>query len=184
MQKFPVLGMDCQWLVTYDKSRSKIALLQLATYDGKIILIPLRELRSIPEKLKTILRNKNIIKTGIEVIKDAQYLQSDYNFVVSGTYDLRFLAKECGQRPEGLEKLSKKILDLDIGRDWELIASDWEADPLSDRQIFYAETAVRASIDIFKTLINYVVSNLNPDNIRNYCNQDLDRSFIWYSNLY
>lgn len=132
--------------------------------------------------MKELLRNKNVIKTGIDVFKDSRYLLADYGICVMGTFDVRFLVEDCGHKPESLKNLSKKILDADLDREEELIASDWDKNQLADDQMYYAESSVKASIDIFKTLIAFAVSNPNRQNILNYCQEKLDRAFIWYSN--
>jgi hypothetical protein len=180
IEEFPVVGLDCQWLINESpyEPRHPIALLQLATYKGNVILVPLKKF-TIPDRLKSILSSSEIIKTGIEVIKDARFLREDYSLTVQSTFDLRFLAEETANRPEGLEKLSKTVLNLDIGRDWDTIKSDWEKWPLEQKQIDYAETAVKASIDIFMQLYQYTAHARTKPEVLRYCSMNMDRPFIW-----
>jgi len=181
--EYPAIGLDCQWKITTNANgvRSPIALLQIASHKGNIALIPMRDIHTMPANLRSLLRDKNIIKAGIETMKDAKYLHEDYGLEVNGTYDLRFLAEETNNRPEGLEGLAKQVLDLDIGRQWETISSDWDAEKLENHQIEYAETAVKASIDIFKTLISFVVDQQTKKNILDHCRSKVDCSYVWYS---
>lgn len=181
LEEYPVLGLDCQWTQTFDNIRSPIALLQLATFKGKIMLIPMKKISELPHELRNILRNYDIIKTGFEVVKDANYLREDYNLEVRSTFDLRFIAEDTGNRPEGLEKLSSAVLDLDLGRDWEIIKSDWDVPKMENHQIAYAEAAVKASIDIFKTLFGYINSTPTKKEIIDYCRPNLDKPFTWYT---
>ena len=177
---FPVIGMDCQWLIStspYDP-RSPIALLQLATHKGNVMLIPMNKF-SVPDEVRSILSNPEIIKTGIEVIKDARYLREDYGLAVKSTFDLRFLSEDTMHRPLGLEKSALDVLNLDIGRDWEIIKSDWENWPLDPKQISYAETAVKACIDIFTTLYPFTGNGPSKREVLAYCMLNKDRPFIW-----
>ena len=141
-------------------------------------------LYTYPEELKAFLRNRNIIKSGIEVLKDARYLLEDYGLVVTGTFDLRFLAEDTSHEPQSLPKLANKVLGMDLGKDWELIASDWNKEILDDNQQTYAQKAAKASVDIFKTLISFVISDVNRPEILNYCAEHLDRTYIFYSQKY
>lgn len=179
IDEFPVVGLDCQWLINTSpyEPRHPIALLQLATHKGHIMLVPMKKF-TIPDALRSILNDSQIIKTGIEVIKDARYLREDYGINIHSTFDLRFLAEDTAHRPEGLEKLSKSVLNLDIGRDWEITKSDWEKWPLEPTQVSYAETAVKASIDIFKTLYPFTGNGPNRRDVLNYCNLNMDRPFV------
>lgn len=181
IEEFPVIGMDCQWRVFHDEIRNPIALLQLCTHKGKVMLLQLQKVVPLPKEVKDLLLNPNIIKVGIEGTKDTRYLREDYQIEVRSTFDLRFLAEETGNRPEGLEKLSKAILNLDIGRDWEIISSDWDQATLEPQQIAYAETAVKASIDIFKTLFAYLRPGNKKQDALDYCGGNLDRPFTWYT---
>lgn len=184
-KEFPVVGFDCQWTQTFDGNRrNKIALIQIASHKGNVLLIQMSRLYSYPEELKAFLRNRNIIKSGIEVLKDARYLLEDYGLVVKGTFDLRFLAEDTGHEPQSLPKLANKILDIELGRDWELIASDWNKETLDDNQQAYAQKAAKASVDIFKALISFAISNVNRPEILNYCAEYLDRTFVFYSQKY
>ena len=53
IDEFPVIGMDCQWLTNPSpyEPRNPIALLQLATHKGKILLIPMKKF-SVPDELR------------------------------------------------------------------------------------------------------------------------------------
>lgn len=131
-----------------------MALLQLWSANGNIALIQLHKIGRIPGELRDILADRKIIKAGIETLQDAKYLEEDYGLMVQGTFDLRFLARDTNHHPGGLKRLAKDILSVDIGQDAEIMASDWEQDPLSDEQVTYAEAAVKASFDIFQKLIH------------------------------
>lgn len=156
--------------------------MQICSHEGNYVLIPLANIYAFPEELKSILRNSRIIKAGIETRKDAQFLSEDYGLSVVATFDLRYLAQDTGHQPLGLEYLAKTILNIELGKDWDVVSSNWEQEPLDSNQLLYAEKAVKASIDIFKTLIPYAVNKVTKNSILIYCYENLDKPFIFYSN--
>lgn len=181
LDEFPVLGLDCQWVINTEnpyEPRNPIALLQLATHKGNTMLMPMSKF-TLPDELKSILNDSEIIKTGFDVTKDARYLREDHGLEVQSTFDLRFLAEDTGHRPVGLEELSKVVLDLDIGPEWEIINSDWNKLPLDEHQVAYAEVAVKATIDIFKKLYPMTKSGSSKKDILAYCTVNKDRPFNW-----
>lgn len=151
-EKYPVVGLDCQWVRNGSENR-RVSLLQLASYGGTIALIRLHKLETIPDDLRDILMSQTIIKAGFKPRQDANFLQQDYGLEVNGTFDLRFLARDNDVYPGGLESLAIDVLGVNIGADVEIMASNWEQEPLDDKQKEYAEAAVKASFDIFKKLL-------------------------------
>lgn len=177
-EEYPVIGLDCQWTTGF--GRNPVALLQVSSHKGNVVLIRLSK-SQIPHDLGVLLYNPKIIKSGLETLKDAQYLFDDYSINVKGTFDLRYLAEDMGHRPESLSNLAKKILNRDIGRELSLVASDWDAETLSHEQIKYAEMAAQASVNIFKELFQYAVDIVNKNSILSYCNDKLDKRYVYYS---
>lgn len=177
-----MVGFDCQWTQVFDGSRRlPVALLQVSSHKGKVALVRLSRHQKLPNALRLLLNNPHIIKSGIETLKDAQYLKNDYNIDVIGTYDLRYLAEATGLTPDSLEGLSKKVLGRDLNKDFELIESNWDTHMLTKKQIDYAEKAAQASVDIFKELIKKVVPKATKTNIYSYCENNLDRRYVYYS---
>lgn len=173
--ELPVLGLDCQLTESFDGERNRIAVLQLATYKGKFVVIAMNKLNSFPSELKEILRNREIIKTGLNVIEDSRWLHADYGLEVNSTFDLRFLVEDTGNQPDELEKLSHNILNLDLNCD--LVKSNWDQESLEPEQMKYAELSVKACVDIFKTLIAFVnVGSSNRDIIK-YCEPNFDTAY-------
>lgn len=179
------MGLDCQWTQSFDgNNRNPIALLQVASHKGNVALIRLSKGDKIPKELLAVLADKNIIKSGIETLKDAQYLSRDHGIEVKGTYNLRFLAEATNHTPDSLAKLAKKILGIDLGKDYELVASNWDASNLSKEQVDYAVKAAKASVGIFEALISKVVWWQSKANILSYCSDKLDTNYIYYSQNY
>lgn len=180
INEFPVIGLDCQWVISKSpyEPRNPIALLQLCTHKGKTLLVPMKKF-TFPDELRNILNNPEIIKTGIEVIKDARYLREDHGLEVQSTFDIRFLAEDTGHRPVELEGLSKDVLDLSLSFEKENLNSDWNKSPLDSMQIAYAEAAVKASIDMFSTLYPLTETGTSSNDVLAYCSLNKDKPFVW-----
>jgi 3'-5' exonuclease len=177
LKDFPVLGMDCQWRVYHDDIRNPVALLQLATHRGKIMLVQLQKV-NLAQELRDLLLNPRIIKAGIEGIKDIRYLREDYQLEVRSSFDIRFLAVDTGNHPGGLKSLSESVLGLTLDRNWDTISSDWDQSPLEPDQIAYAEEAVKNSVDIFTKLFSYMEPAPTPQKVLDYCHSRLDRPYL------
>lgn len=172
---YPVVGFNCQWTNEGGRERSKVALIQIASPKGEILLIPMEKFRTIPKELVAFLRDPAIVKTGIEVDRDSKFLFDDYGLGVYSTYDLRFLAELTGHRPEGLQKLAGKILDMHI----EGPILDWSI--IDEGRIIYAEQTVKASVDIFKALFSYLDKPTTKNSILEHCYEDLNKHFVFNS---
>lgn len=187
------LGFDCEW-VQVQGSRRPVALLQLATASGVCVLARLSCMDSIPDSLKTLLHDNNVLKLGVACIEDSQYLLMDYGLIVQGCVDLRHiyfrsLNIESNENDEvikssnniGLNGLSQKFLGKSLDKDWRIRAGDWEAHTLSPKQIKYAAEDALVGIHILIRLISdelyqnfssvYVTSSSLKDNMRKVINQ-------------
>lgn len=174
--------MDCQWTQSYTIQRNPVGLLQISSHKGKVVLISLGSGQLVPQEIISILADKNIIKSGIETLKDGQYLFNDYYLNVKGTYDLRYLAVANNQKPESLSKLAKSNLGVDLDNDcWD---TNWSGPSYTKDQIDYAVKAAKASVDVFKKLISNIMWFESRAKILNYCSEKLDKPFIYYSQNY
>lgn len=153
-------------------------MIQLCTEQGLCALFRICKFGKIPIELKEILEDPEIIKAGVTPASDAQYLLQDYAIQTNGTFDLRFLALIAKQKAEGLAKLSKSVLDVELDKDWHVRCSDWEIEQLSRRQINYAAMDAFVAIEIFRKLyISIRQSEVNPQAIRRFCDNYTDISF-------
>lgn len=146
-----MLGFDCEW-VTVGGTRRPTALLQLASNEGLCALFRLNSLKHIPLCLRELLENDNVIKVGVDSAADAQKLSHDYAVGVASTFDLRFLAALTGHKAEGLAKLSKTHLNIQLDKNWRLVCSDWEAKSLTEQQLNYAANDALVAVRIFEKL--------------------------------
>lgn len=94
-----VLGLDCEWVSQERQEESPVspvALLQLAFPKGTCFLIRLCKMKAtLPEKLRDILEDRNVLKTGVGISEDTKKLNSCYGLVMQGCVDLRHVALRC-----------------------------------------------------------------------------------------
>ena len=92
VNKENVIGFDVEWKPAQanGQSRSKIALLQLATL-SHVALIQVHKIDSFPISLRELLRSKSVLKVGVNILNDFQLLKHDYGLEYQGAVDLRKL---------------------------------------------------------------------------------------------
>ncbi|KAL7027430.1 hypothetical protein ACKWTF_005439 [Chironomus riparius] len=176
-KSFNVLGFDCEW-VTINNERRKVALIQLCSDKGLCALFRVCKFNKIPLELREILQDPEIMKVGVASIDDSNKLFQDFALKVNGTFDLRFLALHANHKPEGLAKLSKSVINIELDKNWRLVCSDWESPTLSKAQIDYAAKDAFVAVEIFKKLYNIARPNMNhPSKISQFCDTYTDISF-------
>ncbi|XP_054742283.1 exonuclease 3'-5' domain-containing protein 2 [Anastrepha obliqua] len=149
--EYKVLGFDCEW-VTVGGKRRPVALLQLSSQKGLCALFRLCTLQQIPKGLRDLLEDDNVIKVGVGPQDDAHKLAFDYGVGVASTLDLRYLAALVNQKPGGLAKMAKSLLDVHLDKNWRLSCSDWEAKVLNEKQLQYAANDALVAVKIFEKL--------------------------------
>lgn len=111
----------------------------------------------MPPELRTILEDEDIVKVGVSPQDDAKYLSHDYAVGVASTLDLRYLAFEAQIKAEGLGRMSKSLLNIELDKDWRIRCSDWEAPELTERQVEYAANDAFVAIELFKVISEKIV---------------------------
>ncbi|XP_028252290.1 exonuclease 3'-5' domain-containing protein 2 isoform X2 [Parambassis ranga] len=157
---FPVLGIDCEWVSVKGRA-SAVALLQMASYSGRCILVRLlafhNQQQPLPLSLMEVLRDPHILKVGVGCYEDGKRLTRDYGLSLTCTVDLRYLALR--QRPSSvnnglsLKSLAADLLNVSLDKSLELRCSDWEADQLTLEQMTYAARDAQVSIALFLHLL-------------------------------
>ena len=132
-----VLGFDTETRPTFGKGpENPPALLQLATSQATY-LFQLQRV-SLPESIRNILSNSEIIKAGIAVHDDIRVLQRIAPFQAAGFVDLSDIARRNGLQTMGLRNMAANLLGFRISKTAQ--CSNWEAPRLSPKQILYAAT--------------------------------------------
>lgn len=132
-----VLGFDTETRPCFGKGpENPPALLQLASSQATF-LFQLRRV-SLPDPLRAILSDPDVIKAGIAVRDDIRVLQRIASFEAMGFVDLSEVARKNGLQTMGLRNMAANLLGFRISKTAQ--CSNWEAPKLSPKQITYAAT--------------------------------------------
>lgn len=170
-EQFPVVGFKTFW-TEVGEGRSPVVLIGISSHKGESILISLDKFPKFPQELRRILENTEIVKTGVEIEKQAGFLFEDHGLSVYSTFDLRFLSKETGHQAETLSKLAGTILDIGLGPE----LKDWTS--IDQQRQNYAETHVETSIKLFKILYNFLGRQSSKSDVLEYCNSNLNKKYL------
>lgn len=96
-----------------------------------------------------------IIKVGVVPLDDAKYLAIDYGVQVRGTLDLRHITRYNGWKSDGLAKLAKTYLNVELDKNWRIRCSDWEHPCLTQNQIKYAATDAHIAILLYRLFLGH-----------------------------
>ncbi|XP_062551887.1 exonuclease 3'-5' domain-containing protein 2-like [Armigeres subalbatus] len=152
----PFIGLDCEW-VTIGGVRQSVALLQMASSSGMCLLIRMFLMDAFPNELKDLLADPKILKVGVEVYFDGRKLQEDYGLVVKGTVDLRHLAKKLRVPGSfGLGGLAQTVLGIQLDKNWQISASNWQNPELSPIQREYAAKDAIVAMKLFRHFRNKI----------------------------
>ncbi|XP_043226427.1 uncharacterized protein LOC122383750 [Amphibalanus amphitrite] len=147
------VGLDAEW---NPRGRWKVALLQLATMDGFCLLIQLHRMTGcVPKELTDLLENRQILKVGVEVLRDCERLTLANcpcippNVDYKGCLDLKYLVEDMKGQQQKFKKSTLSLEDLaahaevPFQKDKSQTCSDWELDRLDpDQQMYAAQDAV------------------------------------------
>ncbi len=150
----PILGFDTETRPSFTKNHTNsVALLQLGneevTYLFRINKI------GLPEALKNILANEQIIKVGVAVRNDIKGLQKISPFDAKNFIDLQTIAKQLQLDAMGLRRLTPLALGFRISKKMQL--SNWENIWLTKAQKQYAATDAWVSLKIYQKLQPFTI---------------------------
>ncbi|XP_021257107.1 exonuclease 3'-5' domain-containing protein 2 [Numida meleagris] len=162
LEKWPVLGMDCEW-VSVEGKANPVSLLQMASSSGLCILVRLPKLvasgQPVPKTLLDIMANDAVLKVGVGCWEDACKLLQDYSLPVKGSVDLRYLAmrqrKDLLHNCLSLKSLAEKVLNCPLDKSPHMRCSNWEAEELTQDQVLYAARDAQVSVALFLHLLGF-----------------------------
>ncbi|NXG76274.1 EXD2 protein, partial [Baryphthengus martii] len=165
LEKWPVLGMDCEW-VSVEGKANPVSLLQIASSSGLCVLVRLARLvasgQTIPKSLLDILADSAVLKVGVGCWEDACKLLHDYGLLVKGSVDLRYLAmrqrKALIHNCLSLKSLAEKVLNCPLDKSPHVRCSNWEAEELTQDQVLYAARDAQVSVALFLHLLGFATS--------------------------
>ncbi len=144
-----VLGFDTETKPSFKRGQiNRVALLQLSTAD-KSFLFRLN-VTGLPDGLKVILSDVNILKVGVAIRDDIKALQRISHFKPAGFIELQEEVKEFGIQDFSLKKIAGIVLGLRISKSQRL--TNWESNELTEAQQRYAATDAWISHEIFHSL--------------------------------
>lgn len=145
-----VLGFDTETKPSFKRGQvNQVALLQLATSE-KAFIFRINKI-GLPNRLKNILSDVQIIKVGVAIRDDIKTLQKVSPFTPQGFVELQEEVKDHGIQDFSLKKITGIVLGFRISKSQRL--SNWESDDLTDAQLSYAATDAWVSCEIFNSLI-------------------------------
>ncbi|NXL90751.1 EXD2 protein, partial [Alectura lathami] len=162
LEKWPVLGIDCEW-VSVEGKKNPVSLLQMASSSGLCILVRLPRLvasgQTVPKTLLDIMADSAVLKVGVGCWEDACKLLQDYGLPVNGSLDLRYLAmrqrKDLLHNCLSLKSLAEKFLNCPLDKSPHMRCSNWEAEELTQDQILYAARDAQVSVALFLHLLGF-----------------------------
>ncbi|MDI3527669.1 MAG: hypothetical protein PWR03_1852 [Tenuifilum sp.] len=135
--KEEVLGFDTESRPSFKKGKQNgVSIMQIAT--GELAAILRLKKTGIPDSLKDLLENPNIIKVGAAIHDDLKGIIKFRKFEPKGFFDLQHIAPTFGIEELSVKKLSAIVLGGTISKRQQL--SNWEAEILTDAQMSYAAT--------------------------------------------
>lgn len=170
-ETFPVVGLSC-FYTEVEERRSPVVLIAISSHKGETILISLDKFTTFPQEIRKILENLEIVKTGVEIDKQAGFLFEDHGLSVYSTFDLRFLSKDTGNQAQTLSLLAGTVLDIGLGP----TIKDWTS--IDHRCQKYAENHVETTMNLFKTLYSFLGRQTSKPAVLEYCNQNLNKKFL------
>ncbi len=151
LAKQKIVGFDTETRPSFKKGKSnKVALLQLSTVDCAFLLRINKV--GLPEEIKNILTNPEIIKPGVAIRDDIKALRDISNFEPQGFIELQDHAKDVGIQNFSLKKMAAIVLGFRISKSQQL--SNWEADELTEAQQVYAATDAWVPLKIYENFSN------------------------------
>lgn len=152
-----IIGFDTETRPSFRKGQHfNVALMQLSTRT-ECFLIRLNHI-GLPEAIRSILENKNILKIGLSIKDDFNSLHKAYELNPDGFIDLQAFVKQFGIVDNSLSRIYAILFNQRISKGQRL--SNWETDHLSQHQQEYAALDALACITIYDQLTKHAFNPL------------------------
>ncbi len=144
-----ILGFDTETRPAFKKGLIyNVALLQLSSNE-KAYLFRLNKI-GLPNSLKEILNDENILKVGIAIRDDIRILQKLNYFEPNAFIGLQKFVKQFNIENNGMKKLVAIVLKSRISKSQQL--SNWGNETLTQAQLDYAATDAWVCYKIYEVL--------------------------------
>ena len=146
-----IVGFDTETRPAFVKGVTyKVCLVQLSVGNTGY-LFRLNLMNGIPDCLKNLLEDKDVIKVGLSTHDDFQNLHKwDADLTPRGFIELQLLVKGYGIEEMSLSKIYALLFKKRISKRQRL--TNWEAPSLTDKQLSYAAFDAVACVEIYTEL--------------------------------
>lgn len=149
LRKADVIGFDTETRPSFKKGQTyQVALLQLATRTD-CYLIRLNQI-GLPESIKAILEDKDLLKIGVSLHDDFHNLHRIYTLEPEGFIDLQPYVKDFLIADNSLSRIYGILFGKRISKAQRL--TNWEASHLTHGQMQYAAFDALSCIEIYDYL--------------------------------
>ena len=149
LSKNRAIGFDTETKPSFRKGKmNKVSLLQLST-ENKAFLFRLHY-TGLPDSLRKLLSNPDIIKIGAAIHDDIKDLQAIKHFAPTSFIDIQQYVKQFHIEDSGIKKLGAIVLNIRISKSQQV--SNWENKILTEKQINYAATDAWICLAIYNKL--------------------------------
>lgn len=150
--KCPV-GFDTETRPVFKKGEyHKVALVQLSI--GRFcFLFRLNKIKGVPDCLKELLEDPEVIKVGLSTPDDFRNLNKWRSIAPKGFIELQQLVLEYGITDKSLAKIYADVFEKRLSKRQQM--TNWEADQLSFAQQAYASLDAISCVEIYQQLIKH-----------------------------
>ncbi len=150
--KCPV-GFDTETRPVFKKGEyHKVALVQLSI--GRFcFLFRLNKIKGVPDCLKDLLEDPEIIKVGLSTPDDFRNLNKWRPIEPKGFVELQQLVSQYGITDKSLAKIYADVFEKRLSKRQQM--TNWEADQLSFAQQAYASLDAISCVEIYNELIKH-----------------------------
>jgi ribonuclease D len=148
-----ILGFDTETRPSFKKGKvNPVSLLQITT-SNQAFLIRINKI-GLPDEVKEILANPEIIKIGLAIKDDIKILREINDFEPAGFVDLQDYVEEFAIEAKSLKKITGIVLKKRISKSQQV--TNWEKEDLSEAQQVYAATDAWVCLQIYRKLNKYI----------------------------
>lgn len=144
------IGFDTETKPSFKRGQTfKVSLVQLSTHNT-CYLFRLNHI-GMPERLKNLLGNEDILKIGVSIHDDFHNLQKLADITPAGFVDLQSFVKQYHIADNSLSKIYAIVFGQRISKAQRL--TNWEAAELTQSQQNYAALDAYACVKLYDTLV-------------------------------
>ncbi len=149
LAKQKIIGFDTETKPNFKRGQvNRVSLLQLSTHD-ECYLIRLNKV-GLPDTIKDILENPNILKIGLSIHDDFHSLNKLRTLNPDGFIELQTFVKDFNIHDNSLARIYAILFGQRISKGQRL--TNWETEELTEHQQAYAALDAFACIEIYEYL--------------------------------